>query len=144
MERLGDKAGGFHDLMREFKMRDRLSFSSLLREPLRELPQASGYNKYSSFRNLIAIQIAFTLRAVQYPASIPLSLAAMHLIRENAFSFSQSVFTLLDETGDVAEQLANVRKLYEIDNIPNKVVDGCVPYPENQQTINNGISVEFR
>jgi hypothetical protein len=90
------------------------------------------------------IQIVFTLRAVRYPATIPLSLAAMHLIRENAHSFAQSVFTFLDETRDVAEQLASVRKLYEIENIPNKVVDGHVPYPENHQTLNSGISVEFR
>lgn len=90
------------------------------------------------------IQIVFTLRAVRHPASIPLSLAALHLIRENAHSFAQTVFTLLDETRDMAEQLASVRKLYEIENIPNKVADGHVPYPENHQTLSSGISIEFR
>lgn len=39
--RLGDKAGQFPELMRENQMKDRLSFSSLIREPLRELPQVS-------------------------------------------------------------------------------------------------------
>lgn len=39
VNRLGDKAGDFYDLMRESKTRDRLSFSSIIREPLRELPQ---------------------------------------------------------------------------------------------------------
>ena len=89
-------------------------------------------------------QVVFTLRAVQYPTSIPLSLASLHLIRENAQSFSSSVFALLDETGNMAEQLASVRKLYEIETIPNKVVDGPEPFPENQQTLDHGISVEFR
>ena len=93
---------------------------------------------------LTAPQVVFTLRAVQYPTSIPLSLASLHLIRENAQSFSSSVFTLLDETGNMAEQLASVRKLYEIENIPNKVVDGPEPFPEDQQTLDHGISVEFR
>lgn len=89
-------------------------------------------------------QIAFTLRAVQYPASIPLSLASLHLIRENAQSFSSSLFHFLDETGNMADQLSNVRKLYEIENIPNRVVDGHEPYPENHQTLKYGISIEFR
>lgn len=86
----------------------------------------------------------FTLRAVQYPTSIPLSLASLNLIRDNANAFSNAVFTLMDETGSIAEQLANVRKLYEIENIPNKVVDGQEPFPENRQTLGKGISVEFR
>jgi hypothetical protein len=86
----------------------------------------------------------FTLRAVQYPTSIPLSLASLNLIRDNANAFSNAVFTLMDETGSIAEQLANVRKLYEIENIPNKVVDGREPFPENQQTLDKGISVEFK
>ena len=44
----------------------------------------------------------------------------------------------------MAEQLASVRRLYEIENISNKVVDGREPFPENQQVLNDGISVEFR
>jgi hypothetical protein len=146
VQRLGEKAGGFHDMMREHRLRDRLDFSSLIREPLRELPQASKMQRMvlCIVDPLIVLQIVFTLRAVQYPTSIPLSLASLHLIRENAQSFSSSIFALLDETSNMAEQLASVRKLYEIENIPNKVVDGREPFPENQQTLNNGISVEFR
>jgi len=34
--------------------------------------------------------------------------------------------------------------LYEAVNIPNKVVDGSIPFPENAQSISNGISLEFR
>jgi hypothetical protein len=44
----------------------------------------------------------------------------------------------------MAEQLASVRRLYEIENISNKVVDGREPFPENRQKLNDGISVEFR
>lgn len=94
--------------------------------------------------NLHLPQIVFTLRAVQYPSTIPLSLASLHLIRENASSFSSSIFGLLDETANVAEQLASVRKLYEIDSIKNKVPDGKEPFPENRQTLLNGISIEFK
>jgi len=93
---------------------------------------------------LIILKIVFTLRAVQYPASIPLSLASLQLIRENSSSFTSSILGLLDQTGYMAEQLASVRRLYEIENISNKVVDGREPYPENQQKLSDGISVEFR
>ncbi|KAG1740004.1 P-loop containing nucleoside triphosphate hydrolase protein [Suillus lakei] len=37
-----------------------------------------------------------------------------------------------------------VRNLYEIENIQNKMVDGTEPFPENRQSLRNGISVEFR
>ena len=123
--------------------------SSLLQEPLRELPMVIPCffflidKKPSKLVNDFA-QIVFTLRAVQYPASIPLSLASLQLIRENSSSFTSSILGLLDQTGYMAEQLASVRRLYEIENIANKVVDGREPYPENQQKLNDGISVEFR
>ncbi|KAJ8582269.1 P-loop containing nucleoside triphosphate hydrolase protein [Rhizopogon salebrosus TDB-379] len=38
----------------------------------------------------------------------------------------------------------DVRKLYEFENVPNKVVDGTEPFPEDQQSIRSGISLEFR
>jgi hypothetical protein len=39
---------------------------------------------------------------------------------------------------------SRVRRLYEMINIPNRVIDGTEPFPEDQQSIRNGISVEFR
>ena len=89
-------------------------------------------------------QIIFTLRAIQYPSSIPLSLASLNLITSTSASFSHTVIRLLDETGSIADQWANVRKIYEVSHIPNKVEDGKAPYPENQLSVLNGIEVEFR
>ena len=89
-------------------------------------------------------QIVFTLRAVQYPASIPLSLASLTLINQTARSFSATVFGLWGVSLSLAEQFANVRKLYEISTIPNRIVDGTKPFPENQQALRNGIALEFR
>lgn len=86
----------------------------------------------------------FTLRAVQYPASIPVSIASLTLINQTANTFSTSLFSLFGESFSVAEQFASVRKLYDISNIHNKIVDGKVPFPENQQALHHGISVEFR
>jgi hypothetical protein len=86
----------------------------------------------------------FTLRAVQYPASIPISLASLNLITQTTQSFTHILFNLFDETGSFTEQLASVRKLYQVDSIPNKIPDGKEPFPENDRSLNMGVSVEFR
>ncbi|KAH9931269.1 P-loop containing nucleoside triphosphate hydrolase protein [Fomitopsis serialis] len=105
----------------------RTSFASLLKEPWKELPQ-----------------IVFTLRAVQYPASIPVSLASLNLIQHTASSFGWTVYRFFDQFGSIADQLATVRKMYDIVNIPNRVPDGTVPFPEDAQKAKSGITVEFR
>jgi hypothetical protein len=55
-----------------------------------------------------------------------------------------NVRMLLYQTRNVSEQLSALRKLYEAGNIPNQVIDGTVPFPENGQSIRDGISLEFR
>jgi len=37
-----------------------------------------------------------------------------------------------------------LRKLYEAENIVNQVADGNIPYPENEKSTRDGISLEFR
>jgi hypothetical protein len=49
-----------------------------------------------------------------------------------------------ENVGSISTRLSNLRKLYEADYIPNKVVDGGTPFPENAQSIGDGISIEFR
>jgi hypothetical protein len=58
--------------------------------------------------------------------------------------FIDNVRTLLQQTGNVSERLSALRKLYGAGNIPNQVEDGTVPFPENGQSIRDGISLEFR
>ncbi|KAI6137034.1 P-loop containing nucleoside triphosphate hydrolase protein [Pisolithus sp. B1] len=125
--RVGENAMDFPEMQRTFVVRDRLTLTSILREPLRELPQ-----------------IVFTLRAIQYPTSIPISLASLTLITQTANSFSSTLFQLFGESFSLSEQFASVRKLYEISTIPNRVVDGTISFPENQQTLKHGVSIEFR
>jgi hypothetical protein len=38
VKRLGDQAGDFHEMISRIRYKDRLNLSSLLQEPLRELP----------------------------------------------------------------------------------------------------------
>ena len=105
-------------------------------------------------------QVIFSLRAVQQPIAIPLSLASLHLITQSTNTFSYTAFSLYDETGAITEKLSAVRLLYEIIKIPNRVkveisektslgVDYDDPslgiaFPEVQQSLNCGVSIEFR
>lgn len=68
----------------------------------------------------------------------------MRLIQDTSTEFMQVFMNFLHETGSIAERIHNVRQLYEIETIPNKVVDGKTPFPENQQSLKFGTSVEFR
>ena len=43
----------------------------------------------------------------------------------------------------MSETFASIGRLYELVNIKNQVVDGSRPYPEDKQSINFGMTVEF-
>lgn len=99
---------------------------------------------FRAIADLTLLQIFFAFRAVKQPSSIPISLAALHLMKEASDNFMNHVSTLLSDTGNFSDQLLNLRKLFEAGNIANKIVDGTTPFPENQQSIRHGISLEFR
>jgi hypothetical protein len=65
-------------------------------------------------------------------------------MKEASDNFMMHVSTLLSDTGNFSDQLLSLRKLFEAGNIANKIVDGTTPFPENQQSIRSGISLEFR
>ncbi|KAF8525243.1 P-loop containing nucleoside triphosphate hydrolase protein [Hysterangium stoloniferum] len=117
----------FHEAHNE-KMRrqEMLSPFSFLSSPLQELPQ-----------------LVFTLRAVRSPRSIPVSLASLTLIRQTVSSFVHPLLTLMQQTSTVSETFSSIRQLYEIVNIPNQVIDGTEPYPEDSSKVKTGIAIEF-
>ncbi|THH16785.1 hypothetical protein EW146_g3903 [Bondarzewia mesenterica] len=126
-DKLGDRAGDFWTLFTDYSSRHQFNLGSLIREPVKALPQ-----------------IVFTLRAIQYPTSIPVSLASLNLIQQTSSSFSFTISSFLNQVGSISERLASLRQLYEVANIPNRVQDGRVPFPENPQTVHAGVSLEFR
>ncbi|TDL28942.1 P-loop containing nucleoside triphosphate hydrolase protein [Rickenella mellea] len=127
-KRLGDAAGSFHEMLALHKERTTLSLSSFLAEPIQEMPQ-----------------IVFALRAVQYPASIPVSLASLNLIQSTVQEFAFQALHVFDKMfGSIGEAFHAVRKLYDIQNITNRVIDGPNSFPEDQQKVALGVSVEFR
>ena len=115
----------------------------LLKVPLQELPQVRPL-MFPVFSNLISFQIIFTLQVVKKPASIPVSLASLHLLQRSISTFSTHMRYISERVGSVSSRLSKLRKIYEAENIPNKVEDGITPFPENAQSICDGISLEFR
>ncbi|KAG2084537.1 P-loop containing nucleoside triphosphate hydrolase protein [Suillus discolor] len=122
-QRIGHDAVEFPELKRFRSFKDCLSITFIIRETMHVLPQ-----------------IVFSLRVVKNPTTTPVSLASLIWIKQAFdpyFSIS-SMFSIL------TTNLAQIRDLYEIENIRNQVVDGTEPFPENQQSLANGISVEFK
>jgi ABC-type multidrug transport system fused ATPase/permease subunit len=115
----------------------------LLKVPLQELPQVRLLT-CPAFSNLISFQIIFTLQVVRKPASIPVSLASLHLLQQSISTFAMRMHMISENLGSISTRLSALRKLYEAENIQNKVVDGITPFPENAQSIGDGISLEFR
>ena len=118
-------------------------------------------------------KIVSTLRVIRQPLSIPLSLASLNLVNKTATSFTHTLIGLKRDTGSIADTLTAVRQFYELAKIPNRVkVEGNhhflkeksakdsseisiehnqdpddpllgIPFPEDQQSLELGISVEF-
>jgi hypothetical protein len=115
----------------------------LLRIPLEEIPQVRPLI-CPAFPKLMPFKIIFTLQAVQKPTSIPVSLASLHLLQKSLRTFLGHINKIHYNMGSISDQLSDLRRLHEAENIPNKVVDGNTPFPENAQSIGDGISLEFR
>ncbi|KAI9446635.1 HlyB/MsbA family ABC transporter [Lactarius indigo] len=89
-------------------------------------------------------QVIFTLQVVQKPSSIPVSLASLHLLQQSTSTFMMRIHEILRDVESISSRLSSLRKLYEAENIANKVTDGTIIFPENAQSICDGISLEFR
>ena len=142
-DRLGSRANQFWEAYMSFLRYPSFEPIHLLKVPLSELPQVRSL-KHPTFSKLMSFQIIFTLQVVRKPTSIPVSLASLHLLQRSLGAFAARIKIILQNAGSVSTQLSELRKLYEAENIENKVVDGTTPFPENAQSIGDGISLEFR
>ncbi|KAH8822512.1 P-loop containing nucleoside triphosphate hydrolase protein [Flagelloscypha sp. PMI_526] len=87
--------------------------------------------------------LVLVYRAIQYPASIPVSVAGLDVINTTVMSFSHSAFMLIRQYGSMTEVVDGVKTLHEAETIPNKVVDGLVPFEVNEIS-GVGIELEFK
>lgn len=68
-----------------------------------------------------------------------MALAAFTLIQSAARNLRLNLYSIIQQTGDMASQLSNLRAIYAVSEIKNQVVDGA----ENLETNLEGISLEF-
>ena len=66
------------------------------------------------------------------------------MLQQSIRTFAMRMHHMSEEVGSISTRVSNLRRLYEAENIPNIVVDGMTPFPENAQSIGDGISLEFR
>jgi hypothetical protein len=107
------------------------------------LPQVLGMDMGVNKADQIN-QIVFTIRIIQKPSTILLSLLSLIMIQQSSTSFILATLSSPSFGNSLTMALARVRNLYKIENVENKVMDGIEPFPENQQSLRSGISVEFR
>ncbi|KAG1845090.1 P-loop containing nucleoside triphosphate hydrolase protein [Suillus subalutaceus] len=124
--RLGNDASEFGEMYEAHSIKKRLSIASILRATMQELPE-----------------IAFMLSAVRKPMTVPLSFASLVLIEHASNSFISTHLSRY-KVFSLAVIFASLRNLYESKNVQNKVVDGMERFPESQESLSSGISVEFR
>jgi hypothetical protein len=74
----------------------------------------------------------------------PLYLASLILIKQAFNPFGNTVFSTSVMLSMLASYLSIAHNVYEMEDIQNRVVDGTEPFPENQQSLARGISVEFK
>jgi hypothetical protein len=75
---------------------------------------------------------------------MPITLASLNLVMQATNDTIYAYLDMADENYSLKDQVADVRNLYETLEIPNKVPDGTFPFPENQRSLEIGISIEFR
>ncbi|KAG2045630.1 P-loop containing nucleoside triphosphate hydrolase protein [Suillus hirtellus] len=104
----------------------------------------SQHHVYYPTNNACATSDRLRLTRSKKPMTTPLSLASFLFIKQ-AFNLSSNTDSSTPKMLSAhAYRLSRVREVYETENIRNEVVDGTEPFPENQQSLANGISVEFR
>ena len=75
---------------------------------------------------------------------MPVSLASLNLLQTSTSHFAFTLWRFFDQTTSITEQLASVRRVYDIATIPNRIQDGTVPFPEDAEKIRHGVALEFR
>lgn len=89
-------------------------------------------------------QVYTCFKVVNSPATAPLSLATLQLVNSAMSSLTQTAYVLGSNIDHISDQVERIRSFYAILDLQNKVLDGSIPFPENQRDLEMGISVEFR
>jgi hypothetical protein len=92
----------------------------------------------------VDLQVAYLLKSAAHPETIPTCLATIRLVQETNRGFIGELWTISYQARSIREKFHQIRQLYEIQEIQNKVPDGKISFPEDSRSLASGITVEFR
>ena len=97
-----------------------------------------------SFHSPGGVQVVFLLKSAARPETIPASLATIKLIQDTNQGFINELWMITFHARSIRENFHQIRQLYEISDIQNKVPDGKISFPEDSRSLASGVTVEFR
>ena len=89
-------------------------------------------------------QIYTCLQVVNSPSSTPFSLSTLHLVTSTVSSLNNQLSSLGRSIEGISDDVLSIRRYYATVDMPNRIPDGLIPFPENEFDLSNGISVEFK
>ncbi|KZW02356.1 P-loop containing nucleoside triphosphate hydrolase protein [Exidia glandulosa HHB12029] len=117
-----------HEFSFWLRRKARYSLRALLLDALNEIPE-----------------LVLAVLVVNNPSHMPLLLASWTVIQQATKGVISEMWTMFYLGETFAECSYDLKGLYELANVENKIVDGNVPFPENRQdTAAKGVSIEFR
>ena len=90
------------------------------------------------------VQVVFLLKSAARPETIPTSFATIKLIQDTNHGFINELWKITFHAKSIRENFHQIRQLYEISDIQNKVPDGKISFPEDSRSLASGVTVEFR
>ncbi|EJD55676.1 P-loop containing nucleoside triphosphate hydrolase protein [Auricularia subglabra TFB-10046 SS5] len=89
--------------------------------------------------------ITLAFLAFRTPQDLPLLLASVSVVESAVWRLSSSFDSLMRNGSGVFKKFSEVKLLYDLSTVPNKIEDGAVPFPENaRKTGMEGLTIEFR
>ena len=92
----------------------------------------------------VLFQTVACLRIVNSPTTATISLATVQHINAMVSQLATAARQIRDSGSYVVSSLENISKFYEYLDFPNQIPDGSIPFPENEQDLSLGISLEFK
>jgi hypothetical protein len=92
----------------------------------------------------VDIQVAFLFKSAARPETIPACLTTIKLIQSTNQGFISELWMISYHAKSIRENFHQIRQLYEINDIQNKIPDGRISFPEDSRSLTSGVAVEFR
>lgn len=80
--------------------------------------------------------------AILHPARF--TVTSIAILQQSASTLRWSLESVLDSTDSFQRQLTDIKNLYEVSDVVNKISDGTLPYPSSSDKKQTGMAFELR